>query len=219
MEKAFERTISIDGVSYSYIHVLSSQRHRSISLSFDKEGNLVLRTPLRYQEETLQRFLETSVPKLIKKKEKREKSENPMQDGYLFLFGKRLVNNEFSLLPEKEKERFLKKALLGYLHESFPKWVEKVGNHEELHFEVRNLKTAYGIFHPKTGLITFSSVLAYYDPHIIDSVIAHELTHDFVRGHDKRFYARLLSVFPDYYECRKALIHHDFDGKNHLKKQ
>lgn len=216
MEKTFRKSIEIDGVSYPYIHVLSSARHRSISLSFDKEGNLVLRTPLRYREEVLFSFLKNSIPKLYKKKEKKEKSENPMQDGYLFLFGKRNVNQEFSLLPQKEKEKFLRKALTSYLSLAFPKWIEIVGNKEELHFEVRNLKTAYGIFHPKTRLITFSSVLAYYAPHIIDSVIAHELTHDFVRGHDKRFYDKLLSVFPDYYECRKALIHHDFEGKNHL---
>lgn len=216
MEKSFQRKIEIDGVSYPYIHVLSNARHRSISLAFDKDGRLVLRTPIRYHEEAVSSFLKNSIPKLLQKKEKKEKSENPMQDGYLFLFGKRNVNAEYSLLPQKEKEKFLKKELTSYLRSSFPKWIEIVGNKEELHFEVRELKTAYGVFHPKTRLVTFSSVLAYYAPHIIDSVIAHELTHDFVRGHDKRFYDRLLSVFPDYDDCRKALIHHDFEGKNHF---
>lgn len=219
MEKAFQRTIIIEGIPYSYIHILSSSRHRSFSLSFDQEGNLLLRTPFRYSEASLQSFLLISIPKLVKKKKAKEKSENPLQDGYLFLFGKRQVNKEFSLLAKLDRERFLEKELLAYLRFSFPKWEKKIGNSQELHYDVKDLKTAYGIFHPKTRLISFSSVLAHYHPHIIDSVIAHELTHDFVRGHGKAFYVRLLNVFPDYYECRKALIHHDFEGKNHFKKQ
>lgn len=64
---------------------------------------------------------------------------------------------------------------------------------------VKNVKTIYGSNSLTTKSLTFNSVLIHYSLDIIDSVVVHELAHDFVRNHSKKFYDVVLKTMPDYY--------------------
>lgn len=216
-EKAFIRTVTVGGKEFRYTLILSSRRRRSASISRNEKGEFILRASPFFLAKDLDDFAVSAIPKLLSRSKK--KAASPYSDGYLFLFGKRVHDEEYPLLPKEKKAAFLKKELEAYLKERFPFWLQKMGIQGPIAYEVKDLRSAYGIYHPKKRCITFASSLAHYSPRAIDSVITHELAHDFVRAHDDAFYARLLKAFPDYWECRKELIHQDYEGKNRLAEQ
>ena len=213
-ERTSIRTVAVNGTEFQYTLILSYKRRKSASMSRNEKGEFILRASPFFLTKDLDEFATSAIPKLLSRSKK--KAASPYSDGYLFLFGKHVHDEEYPLLPKEKKAAFLKRELEGYLKERFPFWLEKMEIQGVLSYEVKDLRSAYGIYHPKKRFITFASSLAHYSPRAIDSVIAHELAHDFVRAHDDAFYARLLKAFPDYWECRKELIHQDYEGKNRL---
>ena len=57
----------------------------------------------------------------------------------------------------------------------------------------------------KTHTLTFQLSLVHYSKEIIDSVIYHELAHDFYFDHSANFYKLLLSYCPNYFKLKAKL--------------
>ena len=72
-------------------------------------------------------------------------------------------------------------------------------------YKVRRMKSRWGSCNIKTGTITLNLELAEHDKEALKYVIAHELTHLYVRGHDRRFYALLATFYPNWKEVRASL--------------
>ena len=66
-----------------------------------------------------------------------------------------------------------------------------------------------------SGDLNFRYSLALASLRVIDCVVVHELCHRIEMNHSSRFYAEVLRVFPDYYECRRKYVQHE-DRKNRL---
>lgn len=218
MEKRETRLIRIGEKDYRYLLIYSSKRRRGATLSLRKDGSFCLRAPFGYSKDGLDDFVVKAVPRLLRRAAKRKERKSPYGEGYLYLFGQKTINDAFYLLSKREQDGYLKEALTPYIASRLPALMKEVGNKEEVSFLVKPLKSAFGIFHKKKRIISFSSVLAHYSPRAIDSLIAHELTHDFVTSHGPSFYARLLKAFPEYWECRKELINQEYEGKDNLSK-
>ncbi len=218
VEKRESRSVSVDGIRYDYLLIYTSKRRGSASLSLKKDGSFEVRASFRYKEDELDSFVAKSIPKLLKKK-KRKEDNQPIGDGYIYLFGNKIPSDEYDSLDEDGKRKYLTAKLSDYISSRIGYWMERVGNKKPISFKIKGLKSAYGIYHPRKREISFALTLVHYRPRTIDSVIAHELTHDFINNHGRRFYAKLLAAFPDYPECRKELIQRDYEGKNRLKKQ
>ena len=58
--------------------------------------------------------------------------------------------------------------------------------------------------------ITFSLELIHFSPEIIDSVIIHELAHDFYRDHSIRFYNVVYQYCPNYDSLRNKMVKGEF---------
>lgn len=217
MEKREMRLVHVGEKDYRYLLVYSSKRKRGASLSLRKDGSFYLRAPFGYSQESLDDFVSKAIPHLLHRADKRKERKAPYGEGYLYLFGQKTINDTFYFLPKKEQDEYLKEALAPYIASRLPIIMEAVGNKEGVTFLIKPLRSAYGIFHKKKRSISFSTVLAFYSPRAIDSVIAHELTHDFVISHGPAFYARLLKAFPAYWECRKELINQEYEGKDIIK--
>ena len=71
----------------------------------------------------------------------------------------------------------------------------------------------YGCCFPTKRQIKFDYRLYAYAPEIIDSVIYHELTHLYVKGHDDRFYKILYLYCPDYDRLQDMLAKGVFEGE------
>ena len=67
------------------------------------------------------------------------------------------------------------------------------------------MKSRWGSCNTCTGAITFNLELAEYDKEALKYVIAHELTHLYVRGHNREFYALLATFYPNWKEVRASL--------------
>ena len=72
-------------------------------------------------------------------------------------------------------------------------------------YRVRRMKSRWGSCNIKTGVITLNLELAEHDKEALKYVIAHELTHLYVRGHNREFYALLATFYPNWKEVRASL--------------
>ncbi len=72
-------------------------------------------------------------------------------------------------------------------------------------YRVRRMKSRWGSCNIKTGAITLNLELAEHDKEALKYVIAHELTHLYVRGHNREFYALLTTFYPNWKEVRASL--------------
>lgn len=71
--------------------------------------------------------------------------------------------------------------------------------------KVKNLKSAWGICHPKKKYITFNKALYLKPMKAAEYVAVHEYVHFLYPNHQKGFYKKLYSVMPDYKEREKLL--------------
>lgn len=72
-------------------------------------------------------------------------------------------------------------------------------------YKIRRMKSRWGSCNIKTGAITLNLELAEHDKEALKYVIAHELTHLCVRGHNREFYALLATFYPNWKEVRASL--------------
>jgi predicted metal-dependent hydrolase len=70
--------------------------------------------------------------------------------------------------------------------------------------DLRDWKRRWGECHPD-GKIRFNWRLILLPPAIIDYVVAHELAHRLVPGHNRRFWGAVAQVVPDYAARRRWL--------------
>ena len=72
-------------------------------------------------------------------------------------------------------------------------------------YRVRRMKSRWGSCNTSTLAITLNLELAEHDREALKYVIAHELTHLYVRGHNREFYALLATFYPNWKEVRASL--------------
>lgn len=69
----------------------------------------------------------------------------------------------------------------------------------------KEMKSAWGICHPKRGYITLNTRLAQYDRKAVEYVIMHEFVHLIHPNHQKGFHNEMKVLMPDYNERKKLL--------------
>ena len=69
---------------------------------------------------------------------------------------------------------------------------------------IRNQRSRWGSCSSK-GNLNFNCLPMLTPPEVIDSVVVHELCHRKEMNHSDKFYAEVLRVFPNYWECGKWL--------------
>ena len=69
---------------------------------------------------------------------------------------------------------------------------------------IRNQRSRWGSCSQRKNL-NFNCLLMLVPPEVLDSVIVHELCHLKEMNHSEKFYAEVLSVFPDYWKHQKWL--------------
>ena len=75
---------------------------------------------------------------------------------------------------------------------------------------VRKMSTRYGSNSSQTHTVAYSTILMHYSSEIIDSVIVHELAHDKVHDHSKKFYDVVYKYCPNYEALHKRLRKGEF---------
>ena len=150
---------------------------------------------------------------------KRNAKEQGEGEDYIYIFGQRIplnfpgdlmFNNGLIMFDNREQlHKKLRKEFLKYLTDRTAYYASlmKAPNYQ---VKLREMRSRYGSNNRSKKAITYTMMLIYYSPDIIDSVVVHELTHCFVFDHSDKFYRLLYKYCPDYDILRKRLIKANF---------
>lgn len=154
-------------------------------------------------------------PRLLQKTKKEFKKHYSFNEHFIYLFGEKLnleIADNFKIekntvfcKDDGELQKNLRKLLVNYLNKSVRNYEVLMSIKKPYQISVKSMKSRYGSNSMKTHRLHFQSDLVHFSFPIIDSVIVHELAHEFYRNHQSEFYSCVLEYCPDYYNLKKKL--------------
>ena len=168
---------------------------RSLSLSIEKDGSVLVRAPHRMPAEDIDRFVLSHENWIRTHKEK-------MQRRMAF------DEEHFS---DPAKIASLQKEAQRVLPLMTARWAEIMGV-SPTSVRITGAKSRYGSCSPTNG-ICFSWRLMAYPAEAQEYVVVHELAHITEKNHSPRFYAIVAKYLPDW-QKRQAILRHreEYDG-------
>lgn len=205
-----EFTYLYNGIEYPVI--VTRKRMRSIRYRF-KDGIFYVSAPYMFASQArIKEGLIKFAPRLIKT------SEKPVSRGedFIYILGSKVSLRDSGeitftngdVISYKNKEDFdkkLKKWFLKYISERNTYYEKLMDISKPYKVHVKKMRTRYGSNSSQTHSLSYSLDLLHYTNDVIDSVIIHELAHDKVRNHSKKFYDVVYKYCPNYPELRKRL--------------
>ena len=207
--------------------VIIRTNRRSLSLTIDKNGELIVKAPKRMEVDDIFRFIRqkeswiTTKQNLVKSNLLKNKK---IVDYTVYLFcGKEYkkvyvakqkgveLNENMISLPDNisvEKElRIMKKWYIDMTKEILNLRVNYFADLMQLNYlglGIDNCKSRWGSC-SKSGIIKFNLRISMLPHKIIDYIIIHELSHLVEFNHSKKFYEIIGSIMPDWKTQRKRL--------------
>ena len=164
--------------------LIKSRKRRTIEMSINDEGKLVVRAPQNTAKSEIDAFVEKHrlwAEKHMKLKKERIK--------------------KYSVSPEEEEN--IKKNALPYLKER-TEYFSAIMGLEPTGVKITSAKKRFGSCSAKNS-ICYSWRLMLYPKEAIDYVVVHELAHIAHKNHSSQFYALIEKYIPDYKEREKLL--------------
>lgn len=164
--------------------LIKSRKRRTIEMSINDEGKLVVRAPQNMARSEIDAFVEKHrlwAEKHMKLKKERIK--------------------KYSVSPEEEEN--IKKNALPYLKER-TEYFSAIMGLEPTGVKITSAKKRFGSCSTKNS-ICYSWRLMLYSKEAIDYVVVHELAHIAHKNHGPQFYALIEKYLPDYKEREKLL--------------
>ena len=164
--------------------LIKSRKRRTIEMSINDEGKLVVRAPQNMAKSEIDAFVEKHrlwAEKHMKLKKERIK--------------------KYSVPPEEEEN--IKKNALPYLKER-TEYFSAIMGLEPTGVKITSAKKRFGSCSAKNS-ICYSWRLMLYSKEAIDYVVVHELAHIAHKNHGPQFYALIEKYLPDYKEREKLL--------------
>ena len=201
-----------DNATYKVEIIYRGNRQKNIYYRKNGDTINVSASSIRRREQILNGLPE-AIRKLNARSQKKKINDFITSEG-VYLLGEyqKFNNDHFEFMGSNyiylNKEQLYKrlKAPFEIILKNRVAYYSKIMN-VTTHYDVRvkSVKTIYGSNSYATKTLTFNSVLIHYSVDIIDSVVVHELAHDFVRNHSSKFYDVVLKTMPDYYLRDKKL--------------
>ena len=207
MEKQF--IYEHEGKEY-IVYVTYKTRMRSIRYYY-RSGHFLISCPLFVRKKTLVEGLDKFFDRLVKE-DPRNTAEG---EDFIFIFGNKFSISERGSIPFSNGESLVYKSrddLKRKLHKWFLQYLtvrteyyEGLMGIKPYKVRLRKMSSRYGSNSSMTHSITYSTILIHYSKEIIDSVIVHELAHQFQRNHSQKFYDKVLEYCPNYKTLHKKL--------------
>ena len=200
-----------------YLVVVTPKRMRSIRYYY-KDGVFKVSCPFIFvSKQQIVDGLDKFADKLIKADVRHVASG----DNYIYLLGHRIPLQESgeikftdgSVIAYKNREdlnKKLRKWFLGVISNRNAYYERLMGVKKPYKVRVKKMTTRYGSNSSQTHSISYSLVLMHYTVDVIDSVIVHELAHEFVRDHSKKFYDVVYKYCPNYKQLHARLRKGEF---------
>lgn len=204
-------------------HIVRSQR-KTLALTFDKAGALLVRAPATVPNKIIQNFVNQNQAWVFRHQREIlekiwEKEQFTFTQGAFlpFLGEDKCLSNgntpkiasDTIALPVSEKgyrqEYFdlLRREGKQYFPKRVAVFAPLVGA-EPNRITITSAKTRWGSCSSK-GNLCFSKYLMCLPPHLVDYVVVHELAHLLEHNHSSAFYSIIASVLPDYKSCVQEL--------------
>lgn len=160
--------------------------------------------------------LKNNIEKCFRKELIEKLNSAPLiDDRYAWVFGEYIrVVRLPGMDPDPRKVRVVQwdgKPTLRQL--MLKKIEERVRYYEDLmqlprhEIKVKIMSAVLGNNRHKRKILTFNEKLVHFSVDLIDSVVIHELCHDFYQDHSKAFYEKVYEYCPDYKKKREKLIY------------
>jgi len=194
----------------TYHATITYKRMRNLRLRYEPDrGGFRVSVPFRTSMADIDRFIMKYLPRMVKTKQRKK---NTYEDGYLYVFGKRVYVGE---MEQNEIIPYYKRIGMPVIMDRVAYYARKMGVKKEHKVRLRDMRRTFGSNSRRTGALTFQTRLMAFPISIIDSVVVHELAHDFYFDHSKKFYGVVYKYCPNYDALRRALIHDGFDIEDH----
>ena len=176
---------------------------RNIYYRFRKDGFYVS-CPRLTSQITIKKGLDKFAEKLITQFEKRNNNYS-FKENYIYILGERYELSQFHLESDKDVHDFLGEKAIAIFTKLVRKNEELMGIKEPYKIKIKNTGSQFGSNSKQTHTLSFQFNLIHYSEEIIESVVIHELAHDFYRNHQQGFYEVVYKYCPKYKEIQKKL--------------
>ena len=186
-----------------YIVNITYKYQRNIYFRYKGDGFYVS-APYLTSNKTIISGIERYFDRLIKQ-HRQKASHYSFEEDYFYFLGKRYSLSSLNINNEIELENYLKPQRLGIILNEVRKYEQIMGIEKPYKVKIRDTKNQYGSNSKKTHTLSFQKSLIHYSLEIIDTVVVHELAHEFERNHQKDFYDIVYKYSPEYDYYQKKL--------------
>ncbi|MFA6813943.1 MAG: M48 family metallopeptidase [Candidatus Pacebacteria bacterium] len=211
-------------LNFNY-QVKKSSKARSIKISIDAKGKILVTAPKLYPNLLIDKFLKQQEPWVLRKQAEVAKLQVKIKKNEIYIFGEKyqilvevnpkqrpglsihdqqVIITQLSASSYQTKlERFLKNTATKYLSQK----TAILGKKMKIDYQkigIRQQKSRWGSCSSQ-GNLNFNWRLVHYPPEIINYVIIHELAHRQEANHSKNFWQLVAKYDPDYKKHKNAL--------------
>lgn len=184
------------------VHVVKHYQ-RNTYFRYKEDGFHVSASFLTSQND-IRKFLDKYAPKLISKFEQRH-SNYSFEEDFVFVLGEKHVLSELNVKDENELQRLLKHYAIEQITNMVRVQEKIMGIDKPYKVSIRKTVAQFGSNSKQTHTLSFQLELIHYSPEIINSVVVHELAHEFYRNHQKEFYNCVYKYCPEYKQLQSKL--------------
>ena len=166
-------------------YTLIRSRRKTLAIEVSREGQVVVRAPLRCPQKTIDSFVESRrdwIAAAVERQQQRLAAHPPLTEA---------------------ETKALRQQAKSYIPGRVAHWANRMGLAPTA-VKITAARTRFGSCSSK-GSLCFSLYLMQYPPAAIDAVVVHELCHMRHRDHSPAFYAEVERWLPDYREREKLL--------------
>lgn len=192
-----------DGREYDVIVTFKHQKN--IYFRY-KENRFHVSSPYLTSFSFIEKGLNKYFYKLIKEKNKEIKHFS-FDEDYLYLLGEKHQLSSFDpqIKNEAELNEYLKKISVKTLTNEVRKYEQIMDICVPYNIKIKKTYRQFGSNSKKTHTLSFQLDLIHYSIDIIDTIVVHELAHEFARNHQKEFYDIVYKYCPNYKVLQKKL--------------
>lgn len=184
------------------VHVTHS-RQRNIYYRY-KETGFYVSAPYLVGQKTIKSGLDKFAEKLINRFNYSHANFS-FENDFVYLLGQKVSLKSLNIENSQELGIFLQKNAEIFIKNIVRKYEEIMGISEPYNVKIRKTERQYGSNSKRTHTLSFQLDLIHYSEEIIESVVIHELAHDFERNHSENFYNIVYSYCPNYKSLQKKL--------------
>lgn len=169
-----------------------------------KEDGFYVSAPYGALKITITKGLDKYAGKLLKQYDNSH-SNFSFENDFVYLLGEKYSLKDLHIENSQELSVFLKENAEISIKNLVRKNEEIIGISNPYRVVVKNTVRQFGSNSLKTHTLSFQISLVHYSLEIIETVVIHELAHEFERNHGKRFYNIVYKYCPRYKELQKKL--------------